>query len=143
MRSNYETFWDHDRYAVVGHSAKAAFPKLTYRALKARGKTVYAVDPSVQQIEGDPAYTGLDALPDPVDAVVLEVPRDETEAWVQRVADAGIKELWIHMKRDTPAALELARQQGINARSGTCAVMYLMGGYHTLHKWINKLRHAY
>jgi len=43
MASNYEDFWDHNGYAVVGHSAKASFPKLSYNALKDLDKTVYAV----------------------------------------------------------------------------------------------------
>jgi predicted CoA-binding protein len=143
MPSNYETFWTLDRYAVVGNSAKAPFPKLTHGGLKVRGKTVYAVDPGTEQVEGDPAYDDLDALPGPVDAVVLEVPRDETAHWVRRVADAGIKDLWIHQRRETPEALALARQSGINVRHGSCAVMYLQGGYHSIHKWINKLLGKY
>ena len=40
--------------------------------------------------------------------------------------------------RETPEALELAKENDINVRSGTCAVMYLKGGYHTIHKWINQ-----
>jgi predicted CoA-binding protein len=139
MPSNYETFWTLDRYAIIGNSLKAPFPKLTHGGLKAQGKTVYAVDPGVQQIDGDQAYDDLDALPGPVDAVVLEVPKDETAQWVRRVADAGIKDLWIHQRRETPEALALARQSGINVRHGSCAVMYLQGGYHSIHKWINKL----
>jgi predicted CoA-binding protein len=137
--SHYETFWTHDRFAVVGDSRKGTFPKLTYNGLKANGKTPYAVDPGAEQIEGDPAYASLAALPGPVDAVVLEVPKEETASWVQHVVDAGIKELWIHQMRDTPEALELAEKNGISVRHGTCAVMYLQGGYHSIHKWINKL----
>ncbi len=139
MPSNYETFWTHERYAVVGHTGKSPFPKLTYGALKAKGKTTYAVDPGAEQVEGDRAYADLAALPGPVDAVVLEVPKEETAEWVRRVADAGIKDLWIHQQRDTPEAIVLAEQNGINVRHGTCAVMYLQGGYHAIHKWINKL----
>jgi len=143
MPSNYETFWSHQRYAVVGHSVRKPFAKLTYGALKKRGKTVYAIDTSAEQVDGDPAYQDLSSLPGPVDAVVLEVPKEETADWMQRAAAAGIKDVWIHMQRDTPQALGLARDKGINVRHGTCAVMYLEGGYHKLHKWINKLRGAY
>ncbi len=47
------------------------------------------------------------------------------------------------MGRDTPEALALARKHGINVRSGTCAVMYLKGGYHSVHRWINKALRKY
>ncbi len=141
MASNYEDFWEHDGYAVVGHSARANFPKLSYNALKDLDKTVYAVDPSAETIKGDKAYPDLTSLPGPVDCVVLEVPKKETKDWVQKVAEVGVKDLWIHMGTETPEALDLAREKGINVRSGTCAVMYLKQGfsYHSLHKWIAKL----
>ena len=141
MASKYEDFWEHNSFAVVGHSAKKNFPRLTYRGLKKRRKVVFPVDPSVEAIDGDRAYADLQALPDKVDALVLEVPKEETRDWVARAAEAGIKNVWIHLQRDTPEALALARESGINLRSGTCAVMYLTPDltYHSIHKWIMKL----
>ncbi|MDH3629022.1 MAG: hypothetical protein OEV00_06025 [Acidobacteriota bacterium] len=49
------------------------------------------------------------------------------------------------MQRDTPEALELAEQRGMDVRSGTCAVMYLTSGitYNAVHKWIMKLVDKY
>lgn len=140
MTSNYETFWDRQVFAVVGHRAKRNFPSLTYRHLKERGKTVFPIDPSVSDIDGDPTFADLDRLPIKAEAVVLEVPKEETRAWVERAAGHGVRDLWIHMGRDTPEALALARARGMNVRSGTCAVMYLRPGfsYHSLHKWAMK-----
>ena len=143
--STYETFWDHGTYAVIGHEVRKNFPVLTYRGLKQRGKTVFPVDPSVQRIEGDRAYADLACIPEHVDGVVLEVPKEETAEWVRRTADAGIRDVWIHMGRETPEALELARERGLNVRHGTCAVMYLTSGftYHSIHKWIMQLAGKY
>jgi hypothetical protein len=61
------------------------------------------------------------------------------------VADAGIERVWIHMTRETPEALALAEEKGLEVHSGTCAVMYVTPGftYHSLHKWINKLMRTY
>jgi hypothetical protein len=39
---------------------------------------------------------------------VLELPKDETAAWVARAADAGAKAVWIHQRTDAPEALALA-----------------------------------
>jgi len=145
MVSNYETFWDNNSFAVIGHEVKKNFPVLTYQGLKKLGKTVYAVDPSVKQIEGDRAYADLACLPEKVDAVVLEVPKEETREWVARAADAGVGDVWIHMGRDTPEALALAEENGLNVRYGSCAVMYLTRGftYHSIHKWIMKVAGKY
>jgi predicted CoA-binding protein len=145
VASNYETFWDHNSFAVVGNAGKKNFPVLTYRGLKNLGKRVYAVDPSAEQVEGDKAYPSLEALPAKVDAVVLEVPREDTRDWIARTAEAGIRDVWIHMQRETPEALALAEEKGLNTRSGTCAVMYLTPGftYHSIHRWIMKLTGKY
>jgi len=145
MASNYEMFWENDSFAVVGHTAKKNFPHLTYRGLKSAGKTVFPVDPSVKEIEGDRAFPDLQSLPAKVEALVLEVPKDETRDWIARAAAAGIKDVWIHMHRETPEALALAKENGMNVRSGTCAVMYLTPQltYHSIHKWIMKLAGKY
>ena len=141
MTSNYETFFDNNYFAVVGDKAKQNFPVLTYRGLKKLGKAVFPVDPSENEIEGDHAYASLEDLPAKVDAVVLEVPKEDTRDWVAKAADAGIKDVWIHLGRETPEALALAQDKGINARSGTCAVMYVKPelSYHSIHRWIMKL----
>ena len=145
MPTEHEEFWNHSSFAFVGHTAEKDFPTLSYGELKKRGKKVFAVDPSVAQIAGDKTYPDLASLPEKVYAVVLEVPKQETEAWVEKAADAGIQNLWIHMNRDTPEALALAQQKGMKVHTGTCAVMYVTQGfsYHSLHKWINQLLGKY
>ena len=141
MTSARESFWEHGSFAVTGHSARRNSPKLTYGKLRAAGKTVYAVDPSVDEIQGDVAYHDFDSLPAPVEAAVLELPKEETAEWVARVADAGIGAVWIHQMTDTPEALELARARGLELCAGTCAVMYVTPGLspHAPHRWIMKL----
>ncbi|MBK1722851.1 CoA-binding protein [Thiocystis violacea] len=145
MASSYETFFDHDRFAVVGHSQAKPFPLLSYRGLKRLGKTVYPIDPSSALIDGDTAYPSLDALPGPIEALIIEVPRAETRDWVEAAARAGLRDVWIHMGHDTPEAVALAETSGIELRTGTCAVMYLNPGlsYHSIHKAIMKLAGKY
>jgi predicted CoA-binding protein len=141
MPSHHEWFWQAASFAVVGRSEAKPFPVLTYGALKGMsGKTVYPVDPSRDRIEGDPAYPDLESLPEPVEAVVLEVPREETADWIEKIAEAGIRNVWIHMGRETPEALKLAEEGGLDVRSGTCAVQYLTGGFpHNVHRLLRKL----
>jgi len=145
MPSNNEAFFTLGSYAVVGRSADKPFPLLSYRGLKAMGKTVYAVDPSAGEIDGDKAFAGLDALPGSVEGVIVEVPKAETKDWIAAAADAGIKDVWVHMAHDTPEAIALAEQKGMNLRTGTCAVMYLNPGlsYHSIHKLIMKATGKY
>ena len=145
MPTDHEKFWTNTSFAFVGHSAKKGFPKLSYQELRKQGKKVFAVDPSVDAIDGDRAYPDLESLPQKVDAAVLEVPREETEEWVRRAADAGAGSVWIHMNRETPEAVALARERGLDVLTGTCAVMYVKPGfsYHSIHKWLNQLTGRY
>ena len=146
MALEYESFWNKNSFAVVGHSgSKRKFPRLTYNGLKKIGKTVYAVDPGADQIDGDQAYGDFSSLPGAVEAAVLELPKEETRDWVAKAAESGIKELWVHKRTDTPEAVELAREKGIKVHTGTCAVMYVTPGFssHAIHKWIFKLLGKY
>ncbi|MBI3948373.1 MAG: CoA-binding protein [Armatimonadetes bacterium] len=141
MPSTREEFWEFARYAVIGDSRGKPFPRFTYRGLKALGKKAYAVDPGSEEIEGDRTHPDLGALPEAVDAAVIEVPRAETAAWVQRALDAGIRNLWLHMGSETTEALALAAEKGARVETGTCAAMYVNRGFspHAIHRWIMKL----
>jgi len=145
MASDFEMFWENDSFAVVGHSTDKPFPVLTYRGLQQLGKTVFAVDPTIEEIDGERTFPEFGYLPRRVDAVVLEVPKKETRDWVDRAARAGIRNVWIHMGTETPEALALASERGLNVRSGTCAVMYVTPRftYHSLHRWAMKLAGRY
>jgi predicted CoA-binding protein len=142
MPSECENFWGAGSYAVVGHQAsKKPYPKITYGALKERGATVYAMDPDGGTVEGDAAFADFSALPGPVEAAVLELPKEETAAWVAKAADAGVKQIWIHQMTDTPEALAEAEKRGLKVMTGHCAVMYNKPGMsmHAPHRWIWKL----
>ncbi|MBK1645195.1 CoA-binding protein [Thiocapsa imhoffii] len=145
MLSNHETFFALDRFAVVGRSQVKPFPLLSYRRLKALGKTVHAIDPSTDRIDGDPAYPDLAALPGPVEGLIIETPKAEVHDWVSAAAALGIRDVWVHQRHETPEALAVAETHGINLRTGSCAVMYLDPGVsvHGLHKLIMKLTGRY
>ena len=145
MQTEHEQFWTQPSYAFVGHSAKSSFPHLSYGKAKRRGMKVFPVDPSLATVAGDKAYPDLAALPEKVSAVLLEVPKEDMRAWVERAADAGAASVWMHMGRETPEAVALARSRGMKVLTGTCAVMYLAEGpsYHSVHKWLMKLRGKY
>jgi len=146
MPSECEQFWTASSYAVVGHQAsKRPFPKIAYGALKDRGVTVYPMDPDGGTVEGDKAYAGFDDLPGPVEAAVLELPKEETAAWVVRAGDAGVKQVWIHQMTDTPEALAEAEKRGLTVVTNHCAVMYNKPGFspHAIHRGIWKLLKKY
>ncbi|MBU2513592.1 CoA-binding protein [bacterium] len=141
MPSNHELFFELPSFAVVGHTKAQNFPTLSYKGLKKMGKTVFPIDPSIEEVDGDKTFKDIDSLPNKVSGIILEVPKAETKEWISKAAKAGIKDVWIHMQRDTEEALTLAKDNGMNVRTGTCAVMYVTPGltYHSIHKFIMKL----
>lgn len=144
MASVYEAFWQQQSYAVVGHTAKKPFPIITYQGLKKLGKKVIAVDPSAATVDGDKTVAGLNALPAPVEAAVIELPKAETAAAVMQAAAAGIKNIWLHQNSDTPEALAVAKDKGLNVLTGHCGVMYTnCTGGHKIHRFFWKLLNRY
>lgn len=145
MTSPREDFWRASSFAFVGNSAKKGFPLLSYEKCKRLGKKAFAIDPSRDRIAGGPAFQDFAALPEKVEAAVLEVPREDTAEWVKKAADAGVEHVWIHMNRDTPAAVAVAKERGVQVLTGACAVMYVSHGpsIHAIHKLLAKLTKRY
>jgi uncharacterized protein len=146
MPSSREDFWKQASYAVIGDSRSAKkFPQLTYKGLKRLGKTVVAVDPGASEIDGDATYPDLAALPQPVEAAVLEVPKQDAAAWMEKIVAAGIPNVWVHQSTETPEALEKAEGAHLRCEHGTCAVMYVTPGFtgHSFHRWVMKLAKKY
>lgn len=141
MKSSFESFFDHERFAVVGHDTARPFPRLTFRGLCSQGKTVFPVDASIGEVDGEATYPDFASLPQSVEAAVLELPPRETARWVRAAAEAGIVNIWLHMKTETPEAVALSRELGLNLRSGTCAVQYVDPSFpHNVHKVVRKLQ---
>lgn len=139
MPSEYETFFEKQCYVVVGHEAKRPFPRLTFGGLRRKGKAVFAVDPTLAEVDGQRTYSDLAALPEVPEAAVLELPREETAGWVERLADAGVRDIWLHMNTESEEALALGRARGLNLRTGTCAVQYVDDSFpHSVHKFARR-----
>jgi uncharacterized protein len=146
MPSSREDFWTLTSYAVIGDSKSAKkFPQLTYKGLKRLGKTVFPVDPGTSEIDGDRAYPDLASLPQPVEAAVLEVPKQDAASWMEKIVAAGITNVWVHQSTETPDVIRKAEGAHLRCEHGTCAVMYVTPGFtgHSFHRWVMKLAKKY
>lgn len=140
MSSDHQKFWNANSFALLGYQTERNFPLLTLEGLLRNGKTVYPVDPTQATIDGRPAFKAIADLPETVEAAVIELPRERTAAAVREAVAAGIRNIWLHQNTDSPEALEIAREAGVNLLRGTCAVMYVnASGMHKFHGWIMKL----
>ena len=141
-KSAVEDFVAQRTLAVVGVSRSGTkFGNTIYRELKARGYRVLAIHPQAAQLEGDPAYPSLSALPESAGGVVVCVPPAQAEQVVGEAAAAGIRHVWLQQGAESEGAIELGRRQGLNVIAGECIMMFAapVRFPHSMHRWLWKV----
>lgn len=133
------------RVAVIGVSRRPQhFGNAIYRELRKKGYEVFAVSPSVDQIEGDRCYHKVSELPE-VDGAVVMVGKNAAAAVVEECADAKIPRVWLHQGAGAGAvsdeAVALCHAQGIPVVDGACPMMYAkpVGFLHRAHRFCKRL----
>ena len=123
-------FLANKRIAVTGVSRNpgAHAANAVYNRLKERGYEVFAVNPNTAEVEGDPSYPDLTAIPGGVDAVVIGTAPDQAPATVQQCIDLGIGHVWFHrgpgQGSANPRAAQLGRDNGLAVIDGGCPCMF-------------------
>ena len=119
------------RIAVAGVSRDSKGPhgsNIVYRRLKERGYEVFAVNPNATEVEGDPAYPSLSAIPGGVEAVVIGTPPEHAPASVRECDELGIDKVWMHRSFGggsvSDEAAELGRSLGMTVIDGGCPCMF-------------------
>ena len=119
-------FFGGGRWAVVGVSRDPyKYGYIVHRRLKTRGEEVFAVNPSVDEVDGEPCYASLADLPEEVDQIVIVLPPGRTERVVEEAAAQGIKKVWMQPGAESSTAVEYCRAQGINVVSGRCILTHM------------------
>jgi predicted CoA-binding protein len=123
-------FLSNERVAVTGVSRNPSGHggNVVYQRLRERGYEVYAVNPNADEVEGDPCYRNLKAIPGGVGAVVIATRPENAEATVRECADLGIMHVWMHRSFGrgsvSEAATSYGREQGIAVIDGGCPLMF-------------------
>ena len=91
-------FLSHKRVAVTGVSRNGAShgSNAVYQRLRERGFEVFAVNPNIEQVEGDQAYPDLKSIPGGVETVVIGTRPERAQGTVEECAELGIKQVWMH-----------------------------------------------
>ena len=142
MKQAIEDFVGGKRIAVVGVSRSGhKFGNTIYAELKERGYEVFAVNSSVQQIDGEPCYPNITALKDKVDGVVVCVSSEYAKPVLQEASEIGLRNVWLQQGAETPELTKLGDNLGLNMVSGKCILMYAqpVRSFHAWHRAIAKL----
>lgn len=109
------------RIAVVGASATVGKPAHDVPLLmRQRGYEVFAVNPTLTQWEGQPAYASLGDVPKPVEVVDVFRRAEETPQVARDAVAAGAKALWLQLGISNAEARSVAGQGGLQFIEDRC-----------------------
>ena len=101
-----------------------------------KGYNVFPINPNAENIEGDNCYPDLLSLPEKIDAVVINVPPEETEKVVLKVHQAGIEKVWMQQGSQSDEAITYCEENRVDYISNECILMFAepAGFIHRAHK---------
>jgi len=123
-------FLSHKRVAVTGVSRTPGShgSNVVYRRLRERGYEVFAVNPNADEVEGDPSYHDLHAIPGGVEAVVIGTRPELADGAMRECAELGIEHVWMHRGPGRGSVSDTAtaygREHGITVIDGGCPCMF-------------------
>ena len=107
--------------AVVGHSDNPG--RTSYqiaRFLRNAGYTVYAVNPTVSEIDGEISYASVQDIPDEIDIVDVFRRSEFLDGVVEDAIAAGAKTVWSQLGVIDDIAADKATQAGLNMVMNRC-----------------------
>lgn len=125
-----ETFLASPAIGVVGASAnRHKYGNKVLRCYQQHGRRVIPVNPNESEIEGATCVAVIADLPIEVKSISMITPPQVTELLVPLAIEKGIKNIWMQPGAESPGAVALCGQHGVNViADGSCILVVL--GYH-------------
>lgn len=114
-------------FGVVGASAsRYKFGNKVLRCYLQKNYRAIPVNPTEKEIEGLPCVAGIADLPPEVKSISMITPPAVTEQLVPLAIEKGIENIWMQPGAESPAAVKLCQEKGINViADGTCILVVL------------------
>jgi predicted CoA-binding protein len=142
MNQAIQDFTQCKRLAVVGVSrTDTKFGNNAYRELKQRGYDVIPIHPEMETFDGDPCYADFEALSTPVEGALISLSPAQVPDVLRKAAQADIRNVWLQQGAESPEAIQLGQELGLNLVHGGCILMYAgpVKGFHAFHGLVWKL----
>ncbi len=110
--------------AVVGHSDKPY--RTSYRIgqyLRNAGYKVYPVNPAVSEIDGQPCYPNLAAVPEPIDIVDVFRRSEYLAEVIDEAISVGAKAVWAQLGVVDEQAAKKADEAGLDVVMDRCIMV--------------------
>ncbi|SEA00534.1 Predicted CoA-binding protein [Desulfuromusa kysingii] len=130
IEKKIEQFFASPAFGVVGASAnRDKYGNKVLRCYQQNKLQAIPVHPIAEQIEGEICVNSVSLLPAKVQSLSIITPPQVTEKVVEQAAGHGIKNIWMQVGSESPAAIQYCEEQGINViADGSCVLVVL--GYH-------------
>lgn len=124
MQGDMKEFLQQKIWAVVGVSNNPEkFGNKVYFQLKKVGYKVYAINPKLNDIDGDPCYPSLSSLPTVPDVINVVVPPKATEEIMDECARLGIQRVWMQPGSESDTAIQKGDQLGLKLIYNQCVLI--------------------
>ena len=95
-----------------------------FRAFVASGRTVYPLNPTATEVEGDPAFASIANRPVVPESLSIVTAPHVTSQVIQQAIAAGVKNLWMQPGAEDDQACQAAREAGLNViDDGSCILV--------------------
>lgn len=130
IQEQIERFLSSQAFGVAGASSnRQKYGNRVLRCYMQSGRQAVPINPREAQIEGVPCAADIGALPDNVKSLSMITPPAVTEQLVPQAIARGIENIWMQPGAESPAAVALCREKGVNViADGSCLLVVL--GYH-------------
>ena len=120
-----DDFLSEGPWAVVGASTnRDKYGNKVFRAYAQSGREAWPINPRAEEIEGSKCYPDLGSLPEVPRGISIITPPKITEEVVAEAARRGVKFVWMQPGAESDRALEIAREEGIEAiGDGSCLLV--------------------
>lgn len=120
---------------------KKKFTYTMYKDLLKKGFKILPVNPNAELIGEVKCFPSIASLPEGINSLLIAVPKAESASLVKQAIERNIKNIFIQQQADTPEAIKLAEEAGINIITGYCILMVTepVNGFHGIHKFFAKL----
>ena len=135
------------RFAVAGVSRdKMQAANAIFRKLRDSGYEVVPLNPNAAQVEGEPCYRSLAAVPGAIDGLVVSTHPLVSVQVVRECAERGVGRVWFHRSFGqgsvSAEAVRECEARGLECIVGGCPLMYCnpVDPFHHCMRWLLGLR---
>jgi len=130
LQTMVEDFLAQKRIAVAGASRSGKQPgNAIARKLRETGHEVVLLHREASELDGQPAYADLRAVPGKVDGLVVTTPPSAAPDLVRQCVENGVPRVWLHRSFGQGSvdaeAVRIGREHGLVVIDGACPMMYL------------------